>query len=1651
MKSIRKAFYLLPLLVVTLCVAVFAACNKGKTYTLSLDLDGGTLSVSSLELEEGANISDAVKDLVPQKSGLTFGAWFDGNAELASDKTMPAAPMTLTAKYKVGYTVEVYLGNATVPDAERSYTGSDYVGAAVAATPPAITGYVYDATRAGTVASLPALSATASENVMKLYYSASSSSAVLLYEGNAPDASATVQGSVSPTYPDAGGKMTVAENGFSVEGYRFLGWSASPGGSVVYHPGDVISDSSMHILYAKWQQGYMDRFGSTSYIFVPEGQEGVVLLRRGMKEFEGTMSGDSITFTLPNESKLEGKIFEEDYTYAFKNPDLAHTYIYKSTYLNPETGSCDYPAVTTDTLVVDEYGTATRSYRDEKNAAHTDKGVVMLLGAAVDIDGEVSSSEYLFLCTDNENNSFTFQTSTSGSQYYYASSIGEGNRYSEFLTGDGSSGNLGQGGLMLDGYGNITFYDIFEGHYYVDKGYELSALTGETIIAYKVYAVLTDMLNQARDLLGYDVDEDGHFVMRFYTLPFDAETSVYIEPKPEGGTYKLEGSENVTLELDGNRAFPDSAIYTDPAHTENSKQGYYYIDASPRGEFFAVCTFRTGETGASETVLRYKIDLTNKTFTVAEEASHVEYVQLSPISQNFDYAMTLALYDTDVTVSGVTGAKKAELLLQDEKDPLNYTVGADGCYTETALQGGGVTLSTFVATQIKVTEGDVPSKITFMLSSAYDSSYFTRELYYVFEFTYGTGNSARTEKNYTEITDVNKKTDTGDASAPKNTIWFVELPVSGIGTLYFDENGNATLGSFSIDRSGLRTRSIFGTYGYFLYVKGTGSNQSVEELCFEITTDGSGAHTYYELLEEEEYAVFEYEGLGSLDTTAHLVLRGNEAYWSENGFEEAQDDKVLCTLVADGTAASGATVYNLVPEEGATAPSGMPAKIALREIDYYDVVEWVRVTVFTRYNASFDKTYTAGSDTLKTDGFCSATYTNARGPVSGEYSIDEDALVFEAEDGSHLYFSLDGTAFELLDGIVGTFPIFLEGEWLNLQFDGRSNIIVKDTSSAGRTIGDGRYNVLDVETREVEMFLSIDEGDYITYVAAYSYGEGALVVCDENARGVFVGADWSVLYLDGFDSGTYYAADGSAGVTVYYDVVDADDGFISLRTEDFEYLNFKLDGENHTLTRPQTYSTQRSFYDSNFRPLIFDNGGYLYYADEDADRNGYYYIDGNNLVLYVDAGDADTGSYEKITAAAPAAGTDCVVEKNTYYAWTAGTSVTFNGTVTIQNGGANTEYTLSLTFTPDGEPRFYANATLKIDNTPYNGYQVVNSYVDGSGTRHGLALYNPVIYEYSPFVTYTYNPKGSSTITVAGGTVETKMYDGFENDLPEAQRSFIVENYIGFGPIRINATTASGTLHMGSETMTFTNAKIEEVLYSDASMGPRYSAIFTYNNKQYTVQYHKYDGDYWLYMVATYEKVSANNGYEVGIASFYYADEGYTFPNWVKKGTPYAYTLYKTVGEDKEVVYAYNALVNADGTSGWVLELGDYDVAEDRGNLGKLYEIKVTAGDTKTATVTEHEVKQALGTFENAACFANFFVDHNGDATTVSLAALALTDSDGDYAFVAIKSIDVVSKNVWKVTAQDGTIYTVSLLTEQDGSYTTTQGEYWQINVRRGS
>lgn len=305
-----------------------------RLYTVTLDLDGGTLSSASLSLRAGVNLFNAVQSLVPVKENHQFGGWFKDNVALSTNALMPEENVTLKAKYKVAYRVELYLQNmedeTVYEKAADDVVGYDYAGTEVRADEKVV-GFERVIGHESEISS-KVLSENASENVFRLYYDRQTFTIVFdpdfpEDQGDAADRFYTVK---------YGQEITVPVD-FELEGNYLIGWTPDDGEtiykanlienlirngsqSVELQPDSFIPEDDM-VLKAVWNKGYVDMFDGDDYIFVSPDSGSVVYLYRGGEYFVGSLNERSKEFLFRNKADeivLKGKI-NENGTYVYSD------------------------------------------------------------------------------------------------------------------------------------------------------------------------------------------------------------------------------------------------------------------------------------------------------------------------------------------------------------------------------------------------------------------------------------------------------------------------------------------------------------------------------------------------------------------------------------------------------------------------------------------------------------------------------------------------------------------------------------------------------------------------------------------------------------------------------------------------------------------------------------------------------------------------------------------------------------------------------------------------------------------------------------------------------------------------------------------------------------------------------------------------------------------------------------------------------------------------------------------------------------------------------------------------------------------------------------------------------------------------------------
>lgn len=304
-----------------------------QLYELRLGLNGGTLSVTHLYLKEGASIYDAVKDLLPVKDGWQFGTWSLNGADLTRNAQMQTEAVDLSARYKVGYTVEVFEQDLDQEGYTRAdnYVGYEYVTGSDFTPAVPKTGFVMSATVHSDEQRTKPLTETPSQNVYRIYYDRAQMS-VMIYS-NYPDSREQEHPVILSETVLYGSTLVltgneIEQNGISPDGYILSGWtvydSKNSDSTLRSHyidhlavngngnaPEDAITVTDTLMVTAQWSRAYSDIMNGADLIY-HFGSEEIVYLDREGVFFSGEYDPASSSFTFLDEEtgdiRMQGKL-----------------------------------------------------------------------------------------------------------------------------------------------------------------------------------------------------------------------------------------------------------------------------------------------------------------------------------------------------------------------------------------------------------------------------------------------------------------------------------------------------------------------------------------------------------------------------------------------------------------------------------------------------------------------------------------------------------------------------------------------------------------------------------------------------------------------------------------------------------------------------------------------------------------------------------------------------------------------------------------------------------------------------------------------------------------------------------------------------------------------------------------------------------------------------------------------------------------------------------------------------------------------------------------------------------------------------------------------------------------------------------------------
>lgn len=310
---------------------IYAKWNENAK-RVTLDPAGGTLATASVMLSPGDVIAERLAELIPEKADSLFDTWLLDDEPLAADAVMGDADITLVARYKIKYTIDVLLQNTAQDgyEAQTPVIGYGYVGEPVVAS-HAEKGFKTVA-KTDSVTQL-VLAEDASQNAFKLYFDREKYT--LTFLSNYPDASENTSKTESLVY---GVSMKLPFVTFAKDGYYLEGWAESADGDMKYY--SHVMDSNLHgatapavedivaegniTLYAVWSKGYTDLFGGDDIMYVSTHEADTVYLYRGGIYFKGNIrNGRTLIFRDSPDSFPEAVLNADGETFLYKEASRA--------------------------------------------------------------------------------------------------------------------------------------------------------------------------------------------------------------------------------------------------------------------------------------------------------------------------------------------------------------------------------------------------------------------------------------------------------------------------------------------------------------------------------------------------------------------------------------------------------------------------------------------------------------------------------------------------------------------------------------------------------------------------------------------------------------------------------------------------------------------------------------------------------------------------------------------------------------------------------------------------------------------------------------------------------------------------------------------------------------------------------------------------------------------------------------------------------------------------------------------------------------------------------------------------------------------------------------------------------------------------------
>jgi len=1133
---------------VTADTTVFAKWEK--VYAINLMLDGGQLSSSTIYVKDGANIYNAVKDLVPTKENAQFDAWMMTSTTALNDvQTIKGADVTLTARYKYKYTVLAYEEklDGTYEEIEGS-VGYAYKDAVVTPTLTAREGFEL-AQHADAVTQV-IIREDASRNVCKLYFNRKNITITFAMEypnGNIEEEVVEVK------Y----GETVTAPVQYTATGYHLYAWQNTTAtktlktNSIAYYVNGTQPTPDSYVptqdetFYPVWVEGYRDLFGSNDYFFVFEGDTEVCYLVRGTMYFEGSYFADDKEFQVElSGTMLEGAVDTTYNCFYYFDGKRIGTYY-------------DFTNMQFNQLIQMSF---------DKGNGVTYKVFAQLGGAAQESKGtyEKDGDEYVVKFTSGQ---LAGQT-----KYLKLSSVEvtiDGNKADAkvFMFRDETQVTFGrlkrlamsaENGLQV----NDGYYLTFDG--YGNAVYEVEVGENQGKAIYRAIA-------QGNNEYVLAQEREGQLLYAA-TIKYFREVINGVSTK--GFMVRNDNfSENIFVGQNGQELTFDG--YYNASYTENGRttNGTYYLLST---HVLTVAEFRVGNT-----VRRFSLSLAN---VMGEEVySSVELLDsyreyLFAHKDTVYYAPLVAVDSNGSGTASVYGYRSNGQFVKVSDGTYVYDK-ATGKYTYTQTRAYEYTAAVYDSKDNLLSHGVVENPVKYSLIKSFvfsiDTQTYTYQINYWYSYTDKNDETVDLTKTYetTVIVDEQGTQVTYTLVAVNETAFILSSigGYNGQGVLYYNYSETIGEGVYVI---------------YFTFDDGEKGLMAIK-----LNDDGS-----FFIYNTTPYVYAELMGDGSISTTSFIKFDGVETYTYEITGE-------------DGTK----VVYvGKIEKTSDTAPiSGAPINVFTGETEDGQKITITFISLsagknsyFARYDQTTSGVYynAKGEGSITLDG-CSfkAQYTaNANAEtVECNYTITEDyevCIIFSNNTGIYARLNLDTKEYTLRGSEYGDYLLIDNGSYLKkiLRIDGYGKVEVaiegrEDAIFGTYTMSNGRCIVTYTDGGTTYTY----EGKLSSYSTGGTRYNALLVYRQEYVMNLIDDNTGISIAVDSYGAVVRYLTDGKAETgnctilsdTLFYYQSD-DASYACIYT--YDATTRKASASNYTAF---------TYYSAELAAINFDKGGIVNFGD----------------------------------------------------------------------------------------------------------------------------------------------------------------------------------------------------------------------------------------------------------------------------------------------------------------------------------------------------------------------------------------------------------------------------------------------------------------------